>query len=99
MKNGRPQCKDIPERPILELLAHNPDKWHTWGTGYYMVTVQDAMPEGTPPKLQLAKMRSLMRRGLVGGCGCGCRGDFAITESGCWMIGLDPFEVEKFSYY
>lgn len=29
-----------------------------------------------PPKLVLAKARKLIRRGLVTGCACGCRGDF-----------------------
>jgi hypothetical protein len=52
-----------------------------------MPTVQDAMPTGTPPKLQLAKMRMLIRRGIVQGCPCGCRGDFYLTES-------DPYNVQ-----
>lgn len=76
------KTSDIPERPILEFLALNPDEWHTHGKGYFMPTVQDAMPKDTPVKLQLSKMRSLLRRGLVSGCGCGCRGDWEITQLG-----------------
>lgn len=92
MKKGKLQAKDIPDRPVLEFLAQHPDKWHMrWDVGV-------AMPPGTPPKLQLAKMRSLMGRGLVGGCGCGCRGDFAITEKGFEYLGLDWSNV-KFNYY
>ena len=77
------QCKDIPDAPIIEFLRQNcgPYKWATWGNGYSMPTVQDAMPAGTPPKLQLAKMRMLIRRGIVRGCPCGCRGDFYLAES------------------
>jgi hypothetical protein len=79
------QAKDIPERPVLEWLAaqtamagvHNlhprPD---------YCPTVLDAMPPTTPEKVALAKMRALIRRGLVDGCACGCRGDFTITDKG-----------------
>jgi hypothetical protein len=75
------QCKDIPDRPLLELLAKNPTHWHfldedgEWG-------VAQSIPEGTPRKLRLAKMRMLVRRGVVDGCPCGCRGNFVITEKG-----------------
>lgn len=69
------QCKGIPDEPILTMLRADP-RWHTWGEGHSMPTVRDAMPAGTPEKLQLAKMRSLIKRHLVHGCGCGCRGDF-----------------------
>ncbi len=76
------QCKDIPDIPILKLLAEQPETWHTWYDTTYMRTVRPAIPAGIPEKLVLAKMRMLMRRGLVHGCGCGCRGDFVITEKG-----------------
>lgn len=63
MKYGRLQCKDIPTLPILEMLALNPEKWHTWDEGYgYMPTVRDAMPEGTPRLLQHAKMKHLFKK-------------------------------------
>lgn len=45
-------------------------------------SVGTAMPEGTPEKLQLAVMQNLIRKGLVDGCCCGCRGDFTLTERG-----------------
>jgi hypothetical protein len=70
------QAKDIPEQPILDFISKQNGAWCTWGNGYSMPTVQDAMPPGTPAKLQLAKMKQLIKRGLVKGCGCGCRGDF-----------------------
>ncbi len=87
MKKGRLQTKDIPEKPILEFLAQHQGEWSTWGKGYSMPTVSDAMPDNTPDKLKLSKMRSLHKRGLVGGCDCGCRGDFEITDKGLAAIG------------
>lgn len=81
------QCKDIDDRTILKFLFKHRDRWCTWGDGIHMPTVQDAMPEGTPEKLQLAKMKTLRKRGLVDGCGCGCRGDFEITAKGVEFIG------------
>jgi hypothetical protein len=36
--------------------------------------------EGLPAKVLLAKLRKLVRRGLVEGCVCGCRGSFVAIE-------------------
>jgi hypothetical protein len=88
MKN-RPQCKDIPDRPILEFLAKNPGKWHCRYGGYEN-SVTNAMPEWVDDGLALAKMRQLYRRGVAYGCTCGCRGDFEITEKGMREIGVWP---------
>jgi hypothetical protein len=90
------QCKDIPDLPVLVFLTQLPflavaigdkpvQRWGTWVWGDDFKpdnSVIHAMPAGTPPKLALAKMKSLIKRGLVDGCGCGCRGDFEITGRG-----------------
>lgn len=78
------QCKDIPDQLVLEWLDKNTNQ-HKWATHWGvpgMPTVRDCIPEGTPEKLHLAKMRQLIKRGLVEGCGCGCRGDFYLSEKG-----------------
>lgn len=78
---AKPKCKDIPDMPILRLLA-DASPW-AWVRRYRDVPcILDAMPPGTPERLALAKMGMLMRRGLVDGCICGCRGDFSITHAG-----------------
>lgn len=82
------QCKDIPDAEVLRFLAQHQGRWSTHGASLASTpSVRDAMPEGTPPKLQLAKMRQLHKRGLVGGCPCGCRGDWEITDKGLLLIG------------
>jgi hypothetical protein len=53
-----------------------------------MPTVLDAFPPDVPDRLLLAKMDGLIRRGLVDGCTCGCRGDFVLTAKGREVIGL-----------
>lgn len=87
------QCKDIPDRPVLEFLRDLPDwpdmpglkrtgTWF-WSDDYKPEnSVLHAMPPETPEKLALAKMRMLERRGLIDGCTCGCRGDFELTSKG-----------------
>jgi len=106
MKNGLPQCKDVPDRPILEfleLLAAGEIKscWPTQGRleCHAMLTacsyegfansIWCAFRHGSPENgghrfrhLVLAKMKSLIRKGWVSGCCCGCRGDFGITPKG-----------------
>jgi hypothetical protein len=76
------QCKDIPDRPILEFLASLNGRWANWAGDQYDNSVTRAMPPETPRKLALAKMRMLMNRDLVDGCDCGCRGDFVLTDKG-----------------
>jgi len=75
------QCKDIPDVPVLEFLLRHKGVWCNWYFGDSR-DVHAAMPAGTPEKLVLGKMRMLIRRGLVTGCNCGCRGDFEITSKG-----------------
>lgn len=81
MTNGKLRCEDIPDRPILQFLSER-NIWGTWFSTAFSNSVRHAMPPGTPDKLVLAKMRQLIRRGVVDGCDCGCRGDFEITDKG-----------------
>jgi hypothetical protein len=86
------QCKDIPDGPILDFLTRIPPYEdgtpRSWATSYWSEdfkpdsSVGNAMPAGTPQKLIIAKMRQMIRRGVVDGCTCGCRGDFEITDKG-----------------
>jgi hypothetical protein len=55
-------------------------------------SVVRAMPEGVSGKLALAKMKAMVRKGLVDGCPCGCRGDFEITDMGRAALGQSPLE-------
>lgn len=100
------QCKDIPDAPVLRFLEALPwegdgrFRWQRTGTWFWSDdykpenSVLNAMPPGTAEKLGLAKMRMLMRRGLVDGCPCGCRGDFALTDKGRQLLasGMTPNE-------
>jgi len=71
------QCKDIDENRILEYLRNLPKGISAmlWDSEYSVVK---AFPEGTPEKIIMAKMKQMIKKGLVDGCACGCRGDFTI---------------------
>ncbi|WP_422930077.1 hypothetical protein [Singulisphaera sp. PoT] len=100
MKNNRLQCKDLPELPILRTLAakyraevaRNPKYPHPVISRWDLVEL-GAFPPATPEKLVRAKLAMLIRRGLVDGCPCGCRGDFEITPKGlAYLEDLDQLE-------
>ena len=84
------QCKDIPDAPIVEFVwsVNDGDRWAN-NSFQDERDVRQAMP-GTfdiPWKLAWAKMNQLIKRGLIDGCPCGCRGDYVVTEKGCQFIG------------
>lgn len=84
------QCKDIPDEPILRFLAQHGGigctVWYEYKDIPYEDSALRAMPKGIPVKLARAKMGQLIRRGLVDGCICGCRGDFELTYKGMAVI-------------
>ncbi len=73
----KPQAKDYPDEPILAFISER--KWTTWFPENEN-SVTKVFPPGTPRKVVLAKMRSMIRRGLIDGCACGCRGDFRLKQ-------------------
>lgn len=82
------QAKDIDDKTVLYFLSQHQGKWASHFQGCD-VCVLDAMPVGTPNKLALAKMRQLHKRGFVGGCTCGCRGNWEVTDKGLAFIGQE----------
>jgi hypothetical protein len=42
-----------------------------------------------PDKVILSKARKLIKRGLINGCDCGCRGDFGILDKGRALLETD----------
>lgn len=90
------QAKDLDTKIILTELAKYQGKWSTWGekeycdpeTGEpYMYNIQIRTYPNVPTKLFLAKMKKIIAQGLSGGCDCGCRGDYEITDKGLELIG------------
>ncbi len=92
MKHGRWQAKDIEDGFFLRCVewasyqrfppgalashpyTHFPHWVHTW-------TLEALMPV-FPIEVIRSKAGALIRRGLLTGCDCGCRGDFELTPQG-----------------
>lgn len=85
---------------VLEYLYHRQGSWTClWylyfknnynslnGRGEQVCDVAEAMPLEWSDRKKLALMKVLYKNGLVGGCDCGCRGDFEITDKGLLYLG------------
>lgn len=77
----RMQCKDIPDGVFLGAVLRttavdgtlNPASWRMrWNVHAELEATIGFVPE----RLLLAKARKLMGAGKLGGCPCGCRGDY-----------------------
>jgi hypothetical protein len=85
------KAADIADEAVLAFLAGlPPNRWAThfsrqgWTEAeraQAMPSVHDVAP-GMPEKVVRAKLGQLKKRGLVDGCGCGCRGDWHLTDAG-----------------
>lgn len=65
------QAKHVPDEAFLAVVDRVAREERRW------TLTSDLEPAlGVPRKVILAKARALIRRGVIDGCGCGCRGDF-----------------------
>lgn len=80
------KASDLSELDILRFLAaqhHASTQWKPLPSGMRsMPSVATAVPPEVPEKVLRAKLRAMNKKGLVHGCGCGCRGDWYISETG-----------------
>lgn len=75
------QCKDIPDDVFLCALRRTPGTSSgSWRMRWEVQAALEAVTGPIPENLFLAKVRRLMARGLLGGCDCGCRGDYHLPE-------------------
>lgn len=72
------QCKDIDDAPLVQFVAAKEAEKGMW------VDVWDFEPpySNLPGRLFRAKMGQLIKRGLLTGCSCGCRGSYEVTNKG-----------------
>ena len=71
--------RKVSESGLLEVLRREPNARHThWFVNGALRVYDPAWPDA-PEKLVLARLRAMERKGLVTGCGCGCRGDWMVT--------------------
>ena len=68
------KASDISEQEFMAVIIAASPKWVSrW-------RMAEALGGKYPEKVVLAKARKLIKRGLIRGCGCGCRGDFRLPD-------------------
>jgi hypothetical protein len=88
MTHDRMQAKDITDQDMLRAILHD-SRTNDLPAAWYRIARDH--PEW-PEKVILAKCRQLLKRGLITGCVCGCRGDFLLTDKGSQIVGEPPWE-------
>jgi hypothetical protein len=80
--NGRRmQCKDIPDATFLDAVRRAPGTSSAnWRMRWNVHAILEAQLGPIPGNLFLAKARKLIAAGKLGGCPCGCRGDWHLPE-------------------
>lgn len=77
----RMQCKDIPDAAFLEAVHHSPGtSSQNWRMRWDVHATLEAALGPIPENLLLAKARKLIDAGKLGGCPCGCRGDWHLPD-------------------
>jgi hypothetical protein len=77
----RMQCKDIPDETFLDAVRRTPGTpVGNWRMRWKVQAELEKQTGPIPENLFLAKVRRLFARGLLGGCDCGCRGDYHLSE-------------------
>jgi hypothetical protein len=79
------QAKDVPADVILRIVRDKqatkmPGSQNCWPWAVNG-DIEPAFPD-VPWKVVAAKLYILVRRGLLNGCTCGCRGDWELTDKG-----------------
>lgn len=74
---------------LLRIAAHAGTRWtQTWDLHEWYPTI--------PLKVLIAKAGQLIKRKLIDGCACGCRGDFEITAAGAaWLARVEAVSRDR----
>lgn len=90
------QAKDISDISVVEAIRRlRTTDWPIVGgrphgeTRWVSIMELEQVFPSAPHKVVLAKARALIRKGLITGCACGCRGDFELTDAGEALQGAE----------
>ncbi len=72
------QAKNLPDQDLLRLIVDLGGLAVLWD-------LEARLPKA-PPKVIRRKLASLIKRQLIEGCTCGCRGDFALLDAGRQLL-------------
>ena len=75
------QCKDIADEVFVEAVRRTPGtSVANWRMSWDVQATLEAEVGAVPYNLFMAKVRKLIAAKKIGGCPCGCRGDFHLPD-------------------
>lgn len=92
----RPKAADVPDELFLRTMLGVYEDEHMWTNTWHL---EKRIP-GFPPKVLRAKAAQLIKRNLIQGCACGCRGDFELLSKGMDFLadrGVKPNRLRDYS--
>lgn len=86
-KPRRPKAADISDQRFLRAVLDVFEREHGWTNTWHL---DERIPE-FPRKVVIAKAGQLIKRDMLDGCTCGCRGDFELRPRGMdFLLDRDP---------
>jgi len=82
--------RKVTKEEVLHYLAKNQGKWNMFFEIEHELGIEPRSGCG-PNKRHAVTLRKLYKSGMIGGCICGCRGDFDITDKGLEFIGIERY--------
>lgn len=87
MPNFKLQAKHLPDLSMLTTIAaisaaKKDESYSKDVAPWVMIWELERVMPHVPEKVIRAKMKSLLRRKLIEGCSCGCRGDYYLLPKG-----------------
>lgn len=87
---------EVALKKILNFLYYFQNEWMSWAGDEFWVkfnhgsTIKITVFRHISDKEQKKRLfKEMLDRGFSGGCDCGCRGDFCITDEGLDFIGRE----------
>ncbi len=74
------KCKDIPDESFLAAMAETQRPWGTSSLWEVQNWLDHRMPFPVNVNLTRAKAGKMIKKKLIDGCACGCRGDFSVIS-------------------
>lgn len=80
------KAADLDDRDVLGVVQNSCWERESWT---FTALIAERFP-AVPFKVVAAKLSKLLKRGLLTGCDCGCRGDWELTDKGRELVALPP---------
>jgi hypothetical protein len=95
MSDRKPKAADISDELFLGTVLAVWEEEGSWTNTWHLA---ERIP-GFPPKVVRAKAAQLIKRDMLTGCTCGCRGDFELAPRGLDHLAAEADDLTQLGLY